>query len=130
MIDEVCMWILDPHTVVTGFPERYGQGLRFGQTSIHTRIREKISRPSECKVRTVFDLAIAILEECCQAFFAPADATGDCPGGLIDIFTEAVYGQVRLFPDWNCLPRLLVSVPHCPLFQSFPYPFHSSPKFR
>ena len=96
MVDEICMWILAPKTIVTGFPERCGQGLRFGQSSIHTRIREKISQSPGWKLGTVFDLALMILEECCQAFFAPPDATGDCPGGLIDIFTEQVYRQVRL----------------------------------
>ena len=94
MVDQLSIWILDAQTIVTSFPEEYGSLLRFGQTGIHKIIKERLVKANASKRKgwTVFDLAIAVLEECCYAF----SGSTDCPDGHIEVFAEEIYRQVWL----------------------------------
>lgn len=68
MVDQLWMWILDEKTIVTAFPKRYGlnkQDLSGAHKSI--RIRLQNLRPGH--IKTVFDLALIILDELTNIFF-------------------------------------------------------------
>ena len=68
MVDQLWMWILDEHTIFTFFPRRYGINKR-DESGVHRSIRGRIAHSRKDQIRSVFDLALIILDECSNTFF-------------------------------------------------------------
>ncbi|KAI0126573.1 hypothetical protein BJ170DRAFT_684158 [Xylariales sp. AK1849] len=87
MVDQLWMWILDAKTIITYFPKRYGVN-RHDPTGVHKAIRTRI-RTGQHQIRSVFDLALIILDECSNTFF-DRTKTGDRQPQVIDAFSTAI----------------------------------------
>lgn len=77
LVGQLWMWILDEKTIITAFPKRYGlnkQDLSGVHKSI--RVRLQILRPGH--VKTVFDLALIILDELNNVFFDRTKTAVSC----------------------------------------------------
>lgn len=68
MVDQLWMWILDERTIITSFPQRYGVNKR-DPSGVHKSIRSRLRGLRKDHIRTVFDLALIILNECSNTFF-------------------------------------------------------------
>ena len=64
MVDQLWMWVLDEHTLITSFPGRYGDDQHLD--GIHKSIRNQLRNT---QVRSVFELALVVLSECSTTFF-------------------------------------------------------------
>lgn len=90
MVDQLWMWILDERTIITCFPGRYGTvSKRHDASAVHKSIRDRLNGARRNQVRSVFDLALVILEECFNTFF-DRTKTADRQPQVIDIFSEAI----------------------------------------
>lgn len=68
MVDQLWMWILDKQTIITSFPKRYGSN-KSDPTGVHKSIRTRIKNARKNQIRSVFDVALIILDECSNTFF-------------------------------------------------------------
>ncbi|KAI1817660.1 hypothetical protein GGS20DRAFT_599259 [Poronia punctata] len=101
MVDQLWMWILDEKTIITCFPKRYGANKQ-DYSGIHKAIRTRLESQGSCEIRTVFELAIIILDECTKTFFDQARSPDRQPQ-IIDEFSKAI-GNIRLW-DWTAQAR-------------------------
>lgn len=67
MVDQLWMWILDQKTIITSFP--FGQGIG---SFMHKNIRTRITNAQKNQIRSVFDIALIILEECANGLLRPS----------------------------------------------------------
>ncbi|RYP64820.1 hypothetical protein DL771_008600 [Monosporascus sp. 5C6A] len=88
MVDQLWMWILDEHTILTFFPRRYGYN-RQDLTGIHKTIRTSLEDDTEKQMMSVFDLALIILSACTKPFF-DRTRTFDMQPRVLDLFSEAI----------------------------------------
>jgi hypothetical protein len=92
MVDQLWMWILDENTILTCFPRRYAVGVKGKDPSgVQESIRKRLADWSKTSnfVRSVFDLALIILEECFNTFFDETK-TDDFRPQVLDIFRESI----------------------------------------
>ena len=69
MVDQLWMWILDEKTIITFFPKMYGVNKR-DPPGVHKCIRDRLRAADKDQIlRSVFDLALVILDECSNTFF-------------------------------------------------------------
>lgn len=68
MVDQLWMWILDEKTIITAFPKRYGMNKQ-DPSGVHKSIRDRLRNLKPGHIRTVFDLALIILDDCSTIFF-------------------------------------------------------------
>lgn len=68
MVDQLWMWILDEQTIITCFPKRYGVNKQ-DSSGVHKSIRSRLKGLRKDHIKTVFDLALIILDECSNTFF-------------------------------------------------------------
>ncbi|KAI1407149.1 hypothetical protein F5Y13DRAFT_206631 [Hypoxylon sp. FL1857] len=92
MVDQLWMWILDAKTIITCFPKRYGANKQ-DTSAIHKSIRVHLQDNSPDQIRTVFDLALVIIDECSNTFF-DRTKTGDRLPQVLDAFSIAI-GNIR-----------------------------------
>ncbi|KAI1498006.1 hypothetical protein F5X99DRAFT_342470 [Biscogniauxia marginata] len=88
MVDQLWMWILDEKTVITCFPKRYGAN-KHDSSGVHKSIRLRLQDNSPDQIRTVFDLALIIIDECSNTFF-DRTKTMDKQPQVIDTFSKAI----------------------------------------
>ncbi|KAI0391546.1 hypothetical protein F5Y17DRAFT_460726 [Xylariaceae sp. FL0594] len=93
MVDQLWMWVLDEKTIITAFPKRYGANKQ-DYSGIHKSIRTRLESLSPCSIRTVFEMAIIILDECTKTFFDQAKSPDRQPQ-VIDEFSKAI-GNIML----------------------------------
>lgn len=99
MVDQLWLWVLDEHTILTFFPRRYGTN-KNDTTGVYKSIRmrlEKVSksRHPEQQMGSVWDLALIIFDECTNTFF-DRTKTPDRQPQIIDDFSEAIGNVVSL----------------------------------
>ncbi|KAK8062926.1 hypothetical protein PG997_015023 [Apiospora hydei] len=99
MVDQLWLWVLDEHTILTFFPRRYGTN-KNDVTGVHKSIRmrlEKVSksRHPEQQMGSVWDLALIIFDECTNTFF-DRTKTPDRQPQIIDDFSEAIGNVVSI----------------------------------
>ncbi|ORY70921.1 uncharacterized protein BCR38DRAFT_415455 [Pseudomassariella vexata] len=87
MVDQLWMWILDEHTIITSFPKRYG--VKHGDSGVHKSIRRRLGESRNTQIRSVFDLALIIIDECSNTFFDPTKTQDRHPQVLVK-FSEAI----------------------------------------
>ncbi|KAK7994992.1 hypothetical protein PG990_013765 [Apiospora arundinis] len=93
MVDQLWLWVLDEHTILTFFPRRYGTN-KADVTGIHKSIRTKLEglsklRHPEQQMGSVWDLALVIFDECTNTFFDRTKTPNRQPQ-IIDDFSEAI----------------------------------------
>ncbi|KAJ3957138.1 hypothetical protein N0V92_006298 [Colletotrichum tropicale] len=85
MVDQLWMWILDEKTILTSFPQQYGSD-RKGASEVHESVRMRIKNAQSNEIRSVFDVAIIILDECSNNLFDLAKT----PAQVIEVLGEAI----------------------------------------
>ncbi|KAF9871184.1 hypothetical protein CkaCkLH20_11353 [Colletotrichum karsti] len=88
MVDQLWMWILDKNTILTSFPQRYGED-RQNASGVHKSIRRRLEQAKSNQIRSVFDLALVILDECANDVFNQ-EAAQDPKPPIIDIFSRSI----------------------------------------
>lgn len=90
MVDQLWMWVLDKDTILTCFPQRYGMSFK-DESGVHQSIRTRVKMRSnpDNHVRSIFDLALMILDECFNTFFNRA-RTADKRPQVMDMFAESI----------------------------------------
>ncbi|KAI0127629.1 hypothetical protein BJ170DRAFT_381106 [Xylariales sp. AK1849] len=88
MVDQLWMWILDAKTIITCFPKRYGAN-KHDSSGVHKSIRIRLGEGRFQQVKSVFDLALIIFEECSNTFF-DRTRTSDKQPQVLDAFSEAI----------------------------------------
>ncbi|KAK0371562.1 hypothetical protein CLIM01_11086 [Colletotrichum limetticola] len=94
MVDQLWMWILDKRTIITSFPKRYGAN-KSDPSGVHKSIRTRIKHARKNQIRSVFDVALIILDECSNTFF-DRTKTPDRHPQVMDIFAESI-GTLHLW---------------------------------
>ncbi|KAI1324518.1 hypothetical protein F5Y16DRAFT_402372 [Xylariaceae sp. FL0255] len=89
MVDQLWMWVLDESTIITCFPKRYGSNKNDYYAGVHKSIRTRVEGAPYDSIRTVFDLAIIILDECTLTFFDRAKYSSRQPR-VLDEFSKAI----------------------------------------
>jgi hypothetical protein len=90
------MWILDEQTVITCFPKRYGANKQETDTSsVHKCIRTRLQNARQNHIRSVFDLALVIFDECSNTLF-DRTKTRDRQPQVMDAFSEAIGNVVSV----------------------------------
>lgn len=88
MVDQLWMWVLDEKTIITCFPKRYGANKQ-DYSGVHKSIRTRIESLGPTPIRTVFELALIILDECTKIFF-DRTKTVDRQPQVLDEFSKAI----------------------------------------
>lgn len=90
MVDQLWMWVLDKDTILTCFPQRYGMSYK-DDSGVHQSIRTRVKTRSnpDNHVKSIFDLALMILDECFNTFFNRA-RTADKRPQVMDMFAESI----------------------------------------
>ncbi|KAK0383951.1 hypothetical protein NLU13_8041 [Sarocladium strictum] len=88
MVDQLWMWILDDSTVITFFPKRYGVN-RQDRSGVHKAIRQRFSTMPSNYLRSAYDVALIIIDECSNLFFDRTKTDPRQPQ-VVDIFSEAI----------------------------------------
>lgn len=96
MVDQLWMWVLDEHTIITCFPKRYGHN-REDQSGIHKSIRLRLGSVDCKQIKSAFDVALIIIDECCRMFF-DRSKTRYLQPQVMDIFSEAIGIVVSIHP--------------------------------
>jgi hypothetical protein len=94
MVDQLWMWILDEKTIITSFPRRYGTN-KHDPSGIHKSIRTRLKESRRNQIRSVYDLALIILDECSNEFFDRTRTQARCHDKILLYLT--------LFPRPLCL---------------------------
>ncbi|KAF4911836.1 hypothetical protein CGCVW01_v011308 [Colletotrichum viniferum] len=94
MVDQLWMWILDKKTIITSFPKRYGANKQ-DPSGVHKSIRTRIKNARKNQIRSVFDVALIILDECSNTFF-DRTKTPDRHPQVMDIFGDAIGNLTNL----------------------------------
>ncbi|KAI0864977.1 hypothetical protein F4860DRAFT_462002 [Xylaria cubensis] len=68
MVDQLWMWILDENTIITCFPNQYGSN-EDDESGVHKSIRIRLKNCGPDQIRSVFDLALIVIDECCNKLF-------------------------------------------------------------
>lgn len=88
MVDQLWMWVLDEHTIITCFPKRYGHN-REDQSGVNKAIRVRLGNVDPKQINSAFDVALIIVDECCRMFF-DRSKTRYLQPQVMDIFSEAI----------------------------------------
>ena len=68
VVDQLWMVILDERTIITAFPKRYGFN-KHDLSGVHRSIRARLQSARKNQIRSVYDLALIILDECSNTVF-------------------------------------------------------------
>ncbi|RYO93971.1 hypothetical protein DL764_007900 [Monosporascus ibericus] len=90
MVDQLWLWILDEKTIISCFPRRWGK-LRPDPSAIHKAIRMRLRQVRKDEIRSAFDLALIIIDQCSRAIFE-RPRFGELRPNMIAMFAEAIRG--------------------------------------
>ncbi|RDW62070.1 hypothetical protein BP6252_11503 [Coleophoma cylindrospora] len=88
MVDQLWMWILDEHTILTSFPRRWGRN-KPDPSGVHKSLRERLKHVEPGRINSIFDLAFIIIDQCSRVFFDRTKPTDQRPE-VMDIFSNAI----------------------------------------
>ncbi|KAG9235378.1 hypothetical protein BJ875DRAFT_374401 [Amylocarpus encephaloides] len=88
MVDQLWMWILDQNTIVTSFPRRWGRN-KPDPSAVHRAIRDHFGRLDRTQKRSIYDLALVIIDECSRVFFDRTKPLDQRPE-VVAIFGSAI----------------------------------------
>lgn len=87
-------------TMITSFPKRYGRN-KPDPSAVHKSIRMRLKSAREDEVRSIYDLAHIVLDECAKVFFELTKSTDRKPQ-VMDLFANAI-GRVVSWQE--CVSR-------------------------
>jgi hypothetical protein len=92
---------IDPETIITCFPRRWGKNIA-DPSAVHKSVRTRLKMAREDEIRSVYDLALIIVDECSRVFFDRTKAIDRQPN-LVDIFSDVISGMVLfpMFREWS-----------------------------
>jgi hypothetical protein len=79
-------------TIISCFPKRWGKN-RADSSAIHKSIRTRLKAARKDEIRTAFDLALIIVDQCSRVFFDRSRMFERQPN-LVDLFADAIRGVV------------------------------------
>jgi hypothetical protein len=85
-------------TIITSFPKRYGRN-KPDPSAVHKSIRLRLKVARKNEIRSIYDLALIIIDECSKVFFDRAK-TADRQPQVIDLFAEAIGKVVSSLVQW------------------------------
>ncbi|TGO63023.1 hypothetical protein BOTNAR_0106g00190 [Botryotinia narcissicola] len=88
MVDQLWMYILDEHTIITSFPKRLGRN-KPDSSGVHRCVRDRLEKIRPGQINSVYDLALLIMKECSMVFFDRTKPTDERPE-VLDIFADAI----------------------------------------
>ncbi|TEY39017.1 hypothetical protein BOTCAL_0472g00040 [Botryotinia calthae] len=88
MVDQLWMYILDEHTIITSFPKRLGRN-KPDSSGVHRCIRDRLESIRPGQINSVYDLALLIINECSMVFFDRTKPIDERPE-VLDIFANAI----------------------------------------
>ncbi|KAF5873561.1 uncharacterized protein Bfra_005024 [Botrytis fragariae] len=88
MVDQLWMYILDEHTIITSFPKRLGRN-KPDSSGVHRCVRDRLEKIRPGQINSVYDLALLIMNECSMVFFDRTKPTDERPE-VLDIFADAI----------------------------------------
>jgi hypothetical protein len=91
MADQLWLWILDGNTIITCFPKRWGRN-KPDPSAVHKSLRLRLNVARKDEIRSVYDLALAIIDQCSRVFF-DRTKTADRQPRVMDLFANAI-GEV------------------------------------
>jgi len=75
-------------TIITSFPKRYGRN-KPDPSAVHKSIRLRLENYRRNEIRSVYDLALIIIDQCSRVFF-DRRKTADRQPQVMDIFASAI----------------------------------------
>lgn len=88
------MLIKSKDTIITSFPKRYGRN-KPDPSSVHKSIRMRLKFCRKNEIRSAYDLALVIVDECCRVFF-DRTKTPDRQPQVMDLFASAIGNVVGM----------------------------------
>ncbi|KAH7369612.1 hypothetical protein BKA65DRAFT_385928 [Rhexocercosporidium sp. MPI-PUGE-AT-0058] len=88
MVDQLWLWILDGNTIITSFPKRYGRN-KPDPSAVHKSIRMRLQVCRKDEIRSAYDLALIIIDQCSRVFF-DRTKTADRQPQVMDLFASAI----------------------------------------
>lgn len=82
-------------TVITSFPRRWGK-IRPDSSAVHKSLRMRLKEARQDEIRSAYDLALIIIDECSRIFF-DRTKTADRQPNLVDMFADAI-GEIVSTP--------------------------------
>ncbi|KAB5586057.1 hypothetical protein GE09DRAFT_51240 [Coniochaeta sp. 2T2.1] len=86
MVDQLWLWILDDHTIISAFPRRWGRN-KPDSSGVHKCLRERMHAMKS--IDSVHHLALIIIEQCSKVFFDRTKPLDQRPE-VIDMFLSAI----------------------------------------
>ena len=80
-------------TIITSFPKRYGRN-KPDPSAVHKSIRLRLKLVRKNEIRSIYDLALIVIDECSKVFF-DRTKTADRQPQMMDLFAEAIGNVVR-----------------------------------
>ncbi|KAH8648301.1 hypothetical protein BGZ60DRAFT_499681 [Tricladium varicosporioides] len=93
MVDQLWLWILDGNTIITSFPRRWAR-YNWDPSGVHKSLRVRLKGLRQGEIRSVYDLALIIIDQCSKVFFSRS-LTADRQPPVMDIFANAI-GDVNV----------------------------------
>jgi hypothetical protein len=81
-------------TLITSFPKRYGRN-KPDPSAVHKSIRLRLKAARKNEIRSVYDLALVVLDECAKVFFDRTKSADRKPQAM-DLFASAIGNVVRI----------------------------------
>lgn len=82
-------------TVISSFPRRWGRN-NPDPSAVHRGIRDRLGALDSDEIRSVYDLAIVVVDECSKVFFDHSKVLDERPE-VVDLFSSAISKIVSLF---------------------------------
>ena len=77
-----------PDTIITSFPKRYGRN-KPDPSTVHKSIRMRLQVCRKGEIRSAYDLALIIIDQCSRVFF-DRTKTADRQPQVMDLFAGAI----------------------------------------
>ncbi|KAL1873161.1 hypothetical protein Daus18300_003980 [Diaporthe australafricana] len=87
MVDQLWLWVLDEHTIITSFSKRWGRN-KPDSSGIHKSLRDRLAQ-NDCKIMSAWHLAFIIMDQCSNVFFDRTKPLDQRPE-VMDIFAETL----------------------------------------
>ncbi|KAM7221765.1 hypothetical protein V8F06_002758 [Rhypophila decipiens] len=87
MVDQLWLWILDDHTIITSFPRRWGRN-KPDPSGVHKSLRERLEAMSG-GIKSIHHLALMIIDQTSNVFFDRTKPLDQRPE-VMDLFSSAI----------------------------------------
>jgi len=94
MVDQLWLWILDDNTVITAFPKRWGRN-KLDDSGVHKSIRVRLNTAHKDGIKSVYHLALIIIDQCSRVFFDRTKSRDNRPE-MLDLFGSAIGNMTEL----------------------------------